>query len=927
MTREIPKEYSPQEIEERWALEWVRAGLYRAEESADGPTFSIVIPPPNITGYAHIGHMLEHTQIDVLTRWHRMLGDRTLWLPGMDHAGISTQVIVERELDKEHLTRVGIGREAFERRAWEWKAHSGGTIKQQMIRLGDSVDWSREKFTLDPPLYRAVLEAFLRLYNEGLIYRGRYIVNWCPRCLTALSDLETPHEDRNGHLWHFKYPVIGSDKFIVVATTRPETMLGDTAVAVHPDDERYRDLIGKRVMLPLTNREIPIVADDSVDREFGTGAVKVTPAHDPNDFELGRRHKLPEIDVMTEDAHMSANAGAYAGLDRFEARKKVVADMDALGLLERVEDHKLSVGVCQRCKTIIEPRVSTQWFCKMKPLAEDATAAVEGGHISIVPENQRKIFLDWMANIRDWCISRQLWWGHRIPIWHCKDCGGMTPARNSDVVIVNGRAQAGSPPESCGACSSRKLEQDTDVLDTWFSSGIWPLSTLGWPDDTPDLRKYYPTSLLISGYDILFFWDARMVMLCGHLASGKTVDERVPFRQLYLHSLVRDAQGQKMSKMKGNVVNPLEWMERFGTDALRFALMIKAAPGTDIALSEDAVLGYRAFANKIWNAARFVFMNLEKYEAGGGETLEMLASPDVRAAAPYRTADEVALIDRWMFSRLARVTSSVSAALREFRFHEAAHEIYHFFWGDFCDWYIEWTKPRLQSADREVARAAWRNIFAVYEAALRLLHPFMPFITEELWSRLPQVAGARSISLARFPAALEEQIDNLALGDFNKLKEIEATARNLRADLKIDPKKPVAAEFFSDQGYLRQLIEQNMQPFCQLTPLSSLSVSKSRLNDKEAGAGLVRSEVEYDIRIVYERPTDPEAETARARKEIERLEKDIAAKQRQLGDATFLSKAPAHIVEGLKATLGQRETELKKLAERMRQLEASSGKA
>jgi valyl-tRNA synthetase len=446
-----------------------------------------------------------------------------------------------------------------------------------------------------------VLEAFLRLYREKLIYRGRYIVNWCPRCQTALSDLEAVHEERGGHLWHLRYPVAGTDAHIVVATTRPETMLGDTAVAVHPDDERYRALIGKKVRLPLVDREISVIADKAVDREFGTGAVKVTPAHDPNDFEMGRRHNLPEIDVMTEDARMSANAGAYAGLDRFEARKRVVADLEAQGALERVENHTHSVAICDRCKTVVEPRISTQWFCKMKPLAEVASAAVEGGQIAIAPDNQRKIFLDWMANIRDWCISRQLWWGHRIPIWHCKGCGGMTPARDSQVAIVNGRALPASPPEKCGQCGGTKLEQDPDVLDTWFSSGLWPLSTLGWPEDTPDLRKFYPTSLLISGYDILFFWDARMVMLCTHLASGNTVEDRIPFRRLYLHSLVRDAQGQKMSKMRGNVVNPLDWMEKYGTDALRFTLAIKAAPGTDIALSEEAVLGYRAFANKIWN--------------------------------------------------------------------------------------------------------------------------------------------------------------------------------------------------------------------------------------------------------------------------------------------------------------------------------------
>ncbi len=925
MPREIAKGYEPQQIEERWSRQWVDSGLFRAEESADGPPFCIVIPPPNVTGYIHIGHMLEHTQIDALTRWHRMRGFRTLWLPGMDHAGISTQVVVERELAKEKVTRAELGREKFERRVWEWKAHSGGAILKQMVRLGDSVDWSREKFTLDPSLYRAVLEAFLRLYHEKLIYRGRYIVNWCPRCQTALSDLEAVHEERGGHLWHLRYPVSGTDVRIVVATTRPETMLGDTAVAVHPADERYKNLIGKNVRLPLTNREIPIIADEAVDREFGTGAVKVTPAHDPNDFEMGRRHNLPEIDLMTEDARMNTNAGVYAGLDRFEARKRVVADLEGLGLLERVENHTHSVAICDRCKTVVEPRVSTQWFCKMKPLAEVAAAAVENGQISIAPENQRKIFLDWMANIRDWCISRQLWWGHRIPVWHCKDCGEMTPARDSQVAIVDGRALPASPPEKCAKCNGSNLEQDSDVLDTWFSSGLWPLSTLGWPDDTADLRRFYPTSLLISGYDILFFWDARMVMLCTHLASGKSVAERIPFRQLYLHSLVRDAQGQKMSKMRGNVVNPLDWMEKYGTDALRFTLAIKAAPGTDIALSEDAVLGYRAFANKIWNAARFLFMNLEKYEQSG-DSLEELASPQVRAAAPYKTAGQEILIDRWIFSRLARVITAFNEAMEGFRFHEAAHEVYHFFWGDFCDWYIEWTKPRLSSEDREVARAAWRNIFAVFEAALRLLHPLMPFITEELWHQLPQTAGARSIALAQFPSSPVAWVDAPAERAVEAIQELIATTRNLRSELKLDPKRPIDAKFYSSNPDFLALIDQNVDAINQLAPLSSLSRYATRLEASSASADVgVRSTADYDLSIPYVEIFDVKAELlARIQKEFERLEKDIASKERQLGDDTFRSKAPAKIVQGMEAALAERRIEHQKLTERLRQLEAGA---
>jgi len=919
---EFPKVYEPQLMEPHWAETWVGQQLFRADPQAPGDRFSIVIPPPNVTGYIHIGHMLEHTQIDVLTRWHRMRGKRTLWLPGMDHAGISTQVVVERELAKQNLTRKELGREEFERRVWEWKAHSGGTIKKQMIRLGDSCDWSRERFTLDPPLYHAVLEAFLRLYHEGLIYRGRYIVHWCPRCQTALSDLETVHEERNGHLWHLRYPVAGSKESLVVATTRPETMLGDTAVAVHPEDERYRHLVGKTVLLPLMNREIPIIADASVDREFGTGAVKVTPAHDPNDFEMGRRHKLPEIDVMTEEGRMNANAGAYAGLDRLEARQRVVADLDAQGLLVKVEDHALSVGVCDRCKTVVEPRISMQWFCKMRPLADAAAAAVEQGLIQIAPDNQRKIFTDWLANIRDWCISRQLWWGHRIPIWHCP-CGGLTPARDSQVAIVGGRALPASPPEKCAKCGGGKLEQDADVLDTWFSSGLWPLSALGWPDNTPDLRAFYPTTLLISGYDILFFWDARMVMMCLHLAPGKTAAERIPFRSLYLHALVRDAQGQKMSKMRGNVVDPLEWMEKYGTDALRFTLAIKAAPGSDIALSEDAVLGYRAFANKIWNAARFIFVNLEKFQSATGMAIEELAAPQVRAAAPYPIGEGVSLADRWIFSRMAETIAKVDDALDNFRFHEAAHDVYHFFWGDFCDWYIEWVKPAMADADRNAAVAAWRNIFGIFEAALRLLHPFMPFLTEELWHRLPQHApekdqSARSIALQPFPRPAPQWSDPGAEHEVKLLQDVIVAARNVRAELKLDPKRRVPADLAPAKLEVREVVEENRAFVLRLATLSDLRFSDAKL---EPNSGPVRSTPQFDLRIAYGEMVELGAELARLRKEKERLARDLESKQSRLADETFRSRAPAEIVRQLEATFAERKSEFDKLTERLAQLE------
>ncbi len=923
MPREIPKAYEPQQIEQHWAGAWVEQGLFRAEESQEGPVFSIVIPPPNVTGSIHIGHMLEHTQIDILVRWHRMRGYRTLWLPGTDHAGIATQVVVERELSKQGLSRQQIGRQEFERRVWEWKAHSGGTIKKQMIRLGASCDWSRERFTLDPPLYRAVLEAFLRLYAEGLIYRGRYMVNWCPRCMTALSDLETVHQERQGQLWHIRYPVIGAKESVVVATTRPETMLGDTGVAVHPDDERYKHLMGKSVRLPLMNREIPIVADAFVDREFGTGAVKVTPAHDPNDFELGERHNLPEVDILTDDGHMSAAAGKYAGLERFEARKRVVEDLQAQGFVERVVNHTYSVGQCDRCKTVVEPRVSIQWFCRMKPMAEPAIQVVRDGLIPIVPENQKKVYLEWMANIRDWCISRQLWWGHRIPIWHCAACKAMTPALDSRVEIVNGRAQAASVPEKCAACGSKEIEEDPDVLDTWFSSALWPFSTLGWPDETRDLRQFYPTSLLISGYDILFFWDARMIMMGLHLIRRPKIEERIPFRALYLHSLVRDPEGLKMSKTRGNVIDPLEIIEKHGTDALRFSLAVMAAPGTDIALSEERILSYRAFANKIWNAARFLFVNLDKCEASGA-TLEELAAPEVRAGAPYHTRGAFALADRWIFSRAARVTGQIHEALEHFHFHEAAHVVYHFFWGEFCDWYIEWVKPQLASSDREAATASWRNLFSVFGAALRLLHPFMPFLTEELWHKLPQPQGAKSIALGPYPAPQPKWIDDEAERQMTQLQEIIVAGRNIRAELKLDPKRKVAADLSTSDAAVRALLEVNREPVLRLATLSELQIVSGHL---DSGGGPVRSTAAFDLRIPYAESVDVRAEVARLRKEKERLARDVQSKQTRLADRAFRSRAPEEIVRGLEVSLRERQTEYQKLTERLAQLEKNLGGA
>ncbi|HET7108003.1 MAG TPA: valine--tRNA ligase, partial [Candidatus Acidoferrum sp.] len=755
-----------------------------------------------------------------------------------------------------------------------------------------------------PEMSRVVRKVFVQLYKEGLIYRETRLVNWCPVCLTVLSDLEVNHEERVGHLWHIRYPVAGTNEYVVVATTRPETMLGDTAVAVHPEDERYAHLVGKRVMLPLMNREIPIIADSMVDREFGTGAVKITPAHDPNDFEVGKRHGLAEIDVMTDDGHMNAHAGTYAGLDRFVARKKIVEDLKAGGLLERVAEHTHAIGICERSKTIVEPRISTQWFCAMKGLAAPAIQAVreygpgKENTIQIVPDNRRQEFLNWLDNIRDWTISRQLWWGHRIPAWYCGGCRHIIVAEEA--------------PAKCTKCGSGELKQDPDVLDTWFSSGLWPFSTLGWPEKTADFQKYYPTSLLITGYDILFFWVARMAMLGIHFTG------QVPFRAVYLHSLVRTAGGEKMSKSKGTGLDPVALNEQYGTDAMRFCLASMAAPGTDIVLSDDRLLGARSFANKIWNAARFLFVNLDKYEEGGA-SMETLAAPSVREKAPYAHTGAVPLADWWLFARIAETVETVNDALGNYRFHEAAQAVYQFFWGDFCDWYIEWVKPDLQNADRGRADVAWKNLFAGFDAALRLLHPFMPFLTEELWHQLPQRAGAKSIALDAFPEARREWKNATALAEFGLIQEVIQGFRTVRSEMKLDPKKKVAAEFASANRKIREVIEANLATIQRLGLLTELRVATGKLGE---GGGGMRSTAEFDLRIPYvEETVDVAAELGRLKKEIEGLEKAIASKEKQLGNETFRSRAPEKIIREMEGMLAGQKVELRKMVTRKAQLE------
>jgi valyl-tRNA synthetase len=896
MPREIAKAYEPKQIEPRWAEFWVKEALFTANPQAPGPVFSIVIPPPNVTGMLHIGHMLDHTEIDILTRWHRMRGYNTLYLPGTDHAGISTQRVVVRQLTHQGIHYRDLGREEFIRRVWQWKEESGGTIQRQMKQIGESCDWSREKFTLSPELSRIVREVFVRLYEEKLIYRDKRLVNWCPGCRTVLSDLEVIHEEKPGHLWYIKYPVAGAREFLIVATTRPETMLGDTAVAVHPEDERYSHLIGKNVLLPLMNREIPVIGDEMVDREFGTGAVKITPAHDPNDFEAGKRHNLPQVDVMTDDARMNENAGAYAGLERFAARKKIVEDLQAQGLLEKVTGHINAIGHCERSRTIVEPRVSTQWFCSMKPLAEPAIAAVERGDVQIIPDNRREEYFNWMRNIRDWTLSRQLWWGHRIPAWYCQDCGEIIVARQD--------------PANCPKCGSTKLEQDPDVLDTWFSSALWPFSTLGWPEKTPDFQKYYPTSVLVTAYDILFFWVARMIMMGLHFTG------QVPFRAVYLHSLVRTASGEKMSKSKGTGLDPVALNEQYGTDAMRFCLASMAAPGTDIVLSDDRLLGARSFANKIWNAARFLFVNLDKFEQAG-TSLEELAAPEVRTQAPYAFAGQVPLVDRWLFARLAATVETVNAALAEYRFHEAAQSVYQFFWGDFCDWYIEWVKPELQHADRARATVAWKNLFAGFDAALRLLHPFMPFLTEELWHQLPQRAGAKSIALDHYPEARAAWKDEQAEHQMRFLQGLISFSRGLRADRKLpnNLKFPLSLGTL-DEKY-RTLIRTDEEAMLRLGMYSSIDYAKLEIDPH---TGVVRATPHGDISITIEHQVDPAPEIARLRKEMEGLQKAIASKENQLGNETFRSRAPQNIIQQMEQVLAGQRIELQKMIDRLKQL-------
>ncbi len=905
MSHELPKAYDPSVIEERWAEYWVREHLFDVPTPKDTDEatkkFTMLLPPPNVTGRLHMGHMLNQTEMDILTRWHRMLGEVSLWVPGTDHAGIATQMMVERQLAAEGTNRQELGRAAFVKRVWEWKCLYGGAILDQMKRLGASVDWSREYFTMDDRLSVAVKEAFVRLHEQGLIYRGAYIVNWDPAAQTAVSDLEVEHEERVGKIYHIRYPLADGSRSIVVATTRPETMLGDTAVAVNPTDERYLAVHGKMVRLPMSgvnggpDREIPILTDDWAKPEFGTGAVKVTPAHDPNDFAIGQRHNLPNVTILDETAHVLLPGSPYHGLDRYEARERIVADLEAAGLLVAVKEHTLAIGLSQRTGVVIEPRLSQQWFIKIQPLADKAIEAVDKGYIKFTPDQYRKTYDEWMRNIHDWCISRQLWWGHRIPAWHCASCSKITVARDT--------------PEACEYCGSANITQETDVLDTWFSSGLLPFTAFGWPHQTPDLAAFYPTDLLVTGFDILFFWVARMIMLGCHFmldlpmpdGTPRTLAEAVPFREVYIHALVRDADRQKMSKTKGNVIDPIDIVQRFGTDAVRFTLASMASPGTDIAFSEARTEGYRAFANKIWNAARFLFMNIDRAkEAGYSMTMrESGIVPDLPDSTPLET--------RWIMARLSAVCGEVDRALAAYRFDEAANAIYQFFWGEFCDWYLELVKLRLEFGEstpkNEVTAITLASLVGVFESALRLLSPFMPFLTEEIWHALyDNATPAKSIALTRYPQAGDFPADAASVSAMTTLQELIVTVRALRKELGVAEKEAAPILLHADNRVIA-LADANADMLARMARVSAVEFSGEALSGANA-----RSTAGFDVAVLYERQIDVAAERERLTKDLAKFEKGLAAAEKQLGNEAFMAKAPAHIVEGLRKQSAETKT-------------------
>jgi valyl-tRNA synthetase len=853
----IDKGYEPQAVEKRWYRYWEDEQLFTARETSDTPGYSIVIPPPNVTGVLHMGHALNNTMQDILCRYRRLRGDNVLWMPGTDHAGIATQNVVEKKLASEGLDRHQVGREKFIEAVWEWRKAYGSAIINQLKRLGASCDWQRERFTMDEGLSLAVRKVFVQLYEEGLIYRGNYIINWCHRCHTALSDLEVEHEDIDGHLYHFRYPYAKGGGHIVIATTRPETMLGDTAVAVNPQDERYQALDDDSLILPLMNRVIPIIRDPYVDMSFGTGALKITPAHDPNDFDIGQKHKLPSVKVIGDDGFMTAEAGRFEGMDRFECREAVVAALEAEDLVEKIEPHPHSVGHCYRCKTIVEPNLSRQWFVKAKPLARKAIEAVDTGKTRIIPETWKKTYYEWMYNIKDWCISRQIWWGHQIPAWTCQDC--------EEIVV------AMEEPDACPACSSKRLIRETDVLDTWFSSALWPFSTMGWPEKTPLLKTFYPTSVLVTGFDILFFWVARMMMMGLHFMKD------VPFHDVYVHALVRDEHGKKMSKSKGNVIDPLNIIDQYGTDAFRFTLAAFAAQGRDVKMSEKRVEGYRHFVNKLWNAARFALMHIDESHAG-------------MSVAP------ASLPDQWILSRLSQVTDAVADALDDYRFNEAASAAYQFVWHELCDWYLEAIKPVLYGKKGEdTQRTTLTVLWRVFHDTLILLHPFMPFVTEEIWHKFPGTDG--SIMKAVYPSDNKERTalksDPAAEKSMNVMMDIITAIRNIRGEMNIAPSQLLTVTLQSPETSLGDRVARQQDMIVDLARLNSFCIESSGQKPRASATAIIENATLF---VSLEGIVDFEKEEQRLEKEILKLAKEMSAVSNKLHNENFLNKAPEDIV-------------------------------
>jgi valyl-tRNA synthetase len=901
--KELSKSYDPKSVEQKWYGFWLEQNYFHADENSGGVPFSIVIPPPNVTGSLHIGHSLNSTLQDILVRWMRMSGRNTLWVPGTDHAGIATQNVVERQLAKENIDRHALGREKFVEKVWEWKKEYGSRIINQLKRMGASCDWQRERFTMDEGLSRAVREVFVTLYEEGLIYRGERLINWCPRCHTALSDIEVEHEDEKGKLYHIAYPLSYDHNIrLTVATTRPETMLGDTAVAVHPLDPRYKDLIGKTIDLPLTTRQIPIIGDSIlVDLEFGTGAVKVTPAHDFNDYEAGLRQipNLPRVKMLDDKAEVLADIPdvlpevlkQIAGKPAKKARGMVVELLQARGFLIKTDDHAHSIGKCYRCRSVVEPNLSPQWFVKTAPLAEPAIKAVEDGAVRIVPKGWENTYFEWMRNIKDWCISRQIWWGHRIPAWYCDDCGTITVSRTDAA--------------ACSKCGGKNIRQETDVLDTWFSSALWPFSTLGWPDMTKELSVYYPTSVLVTSFDIIFFWVARMIMMGLHFMKD------VPFRDVYIHALVRDAEGQKMSKSKGNVIDPLVMIEQYGTDAFRFTLAAFAAQGRDIKMSTERIEGYRNFANKIWNASRFVMMNLEERFTPNAELL----TPDT------------SLADRWILSRLNSVTRDVQAALMDYRFNDAASVLYHFIWHEYCDWYLELSKPALNQEKGSAERKATQTVLAhALETSLRLLHPFMPFITEEIWQLIPRTASvagkkstgaAESIMMAAYPEADEQMINPGIERDMQMVMDLIMAIRNIRGEMNIAPSMQIRAIVKVETPEIGEHLEKTATYVTTLARLAELQISEAVKKPKAAATGVIKG---AEVYVPLEGIIDLTQECDRLKKEIAKISKDIEVFSRKLSNKDFVDKAPKAVVEKDTAKLEEFKVKREKLEQSLRML-------